>query len=79
MSRLRYFLALTALAAVSTYIGIKVFLLALVLAYAAVEGVGYWLFDRFCVKPSDSRKAASAQIAEIPFPLASWVARQFKP
>ena len=45
MSRLRYFLALTALAAVSTYIGIKVFLLALVLAYAAVEGVGYWLFD----------------------------------
>ena len=28
---------------------------------------------------SDSRKAASAQIAKIPFPLASYVARSLKP
>lgn len=28
---------------------------------------------------SDSRKAASAQIAKIPFPLAQWIARMFKP
>ena len=28
---------------------------------------------------SDSRKAASAQIARIPFPLASYIARQFRP
>jgi len=28
---------------------------------------------------SDSRKAASAMIAEIPFELAQWVARVFKP
>ena len=29
--------------------------------------------------PDDSRKAASAQIAKIPFPLASYIARSFKP
>jgi hypothetical protein len=28
---------------------------------------------------SDSRKAASAQIAKIPFPLAAYIARSFKP
>ena len=28
---------------------------------------------------SPSRKAASAQIAKIPFPLASWIAQVFKP
>lgn len=28
---------------------------------------------------SDSRKAASAQIAKIPFPLASYIARAFRP
>ncbi len=28
---------------------------------------------------SDSRKAASAQIAKIPFPLAQYIARSFKP
>ena len=28
---------------------------------------------------SSARKAASAQIAKIPFPLAQWIARVFKP
>jgi len=40
-----------------------------------------WFDSGLCKKSSrsDSRKAASAQIARIPFPLASYIARQFSP
>ena len=46
------------------------------------EGSGpAWFDSGLCKKSSrsDSRKAASAQIARIPFPLASYIARQFRP
>lgn len=46
------------------------------------EGSGPEWFDQGIAKHpsrSDSRKAASAQIAKIPFPLASYIARSFKP
>ena len=46
------------------------------------EGSGPEWFDNGIAKHSsrsDSRKAASAQIAKIPFPLASYIARVFKP
>jgi hypothetical protein len=46
------------------------------------HGSGPEWFDQGIAKHSsrsDSRKAASAQIAKIPFPLASYIARQFKP
>ena len=46
------------------------------------EGSGAAWFDSGICKHSsrsDSRNAASAQIAKIPFPLAGYIARQFKP
>ena len=46
------------------------------------NGSGPEWFDTGVAKHSsrsDSRKAASAQIAKIPFPLASYVARSLKP
>ena len=46
------------------------------------EGSGpAWFDSGLCKKSSrsDSRKAASAQIAQIPFTLASYIARQFRP
>ena len=54
---------------------------------ACAEGVkqhssgAAWFDNGLCKKSSrlDSRKAASAQIAKIPFPLAQYIARVFKP
>lgn len=46
------------------------------------HGSGAEWFDNGLTKfgsRSDARKAASAQIARIPFPLAQWIARCFKP
>jgi hypothetical protein len=48
-------------------------------SYAEQKAAGTISPGRMHGKNSDSRKAATAQIAKIPFPLASYIARSFKP
>jgi len=48
-------------------------------SYAEQKAAGTISPGRLHGKNSDSRKAASAQIAKIPFPLAQWIAQVYKP